>query len=287
MTILVTGATGKLGPHVAAALVRRGEQVRALVRDPERAAAVLPREVELVSGEFADTAVVARELAAVDAMLLLTPHGPKMAAVQNGLIDLAAKVGTRVVKVSGTSAGIRADGPDACRQHFESEQHLATAGVPWSVLRPNGFMQTLIAAMAGTIRERGIIANPLGSAGISLVDCADVGEAAAVVLTDPAQDGRHHVLTGPAAPTYAEIAKVIEEETGVAVGVVEVTPQQAGDAARARGLSDWEAGHLAEMLEMFRSGASEYVTDDVQALTGRPPRSVRDFVRDNRRLFTS
>ena len=152
MTILVTGATGKLGPHVAAALVRRGVQVRALIRDPARAAAVLRPEVELVAGEFADSAVITRELGAVDAVLLLTPHGPEMAAVQNGLIDLAAKVGTRVVKVSGTSAGIRADGPDACRQHFESEQYLATAGVPWSVLRPNGYMQTLVVAMAGMVR---------------------------------------------------------------------------------------------------------------------------------------
>jgi hypothetical protein len=65
-----------------------------------------------------------------------------------------------------------------------------------------------------------------------------------------------------------------------------VTPEQAGDAARARGLSDWEAGHLTEMLAMFRTGASEYVTTDVEELTGRPPRSVRDFVRDHRHLFT-
>jgi hypothetical protein len=37
---------------------------------------------------------------------------------------------------------------------------------------------------------------------------------------------------------------------------------------------------------MFRGGASEYVTDDIQTLTGRSPRSVRDFVRANRHLFT-
>jgi uncharacterized protein YbjT (DUF2867 family) len=131
-----------------------------------------------------------------------------------------------------------------------------------------------------------LIANPLGTAGISLVDCADVGAAAAVVLSDPRHDGHHHVLTGPAAPTYAEIAAVIREETGVDVRVLDVTPEQAGDAARARGLSDWEAGHLTEMLAMFRTGASEYVTTDVEELTGRPPRSVRDFVRDHRRVFT-
>lgn len=70
------------------------------------------------------------------------------------------------------------------------------------VVRPDGFMQTLIVAMARTIRERGIIANPLGTAGISLIDCADAGPATAAVLTDPARDGHRYVLTGPSAPTY-------------------------------------------------------------------------------------
>ena len=286
MTVFVTGATGKLGPHVIASLVARGERVRALVRDPGKARPLLPADAELVHGDFAAIPTVEAELAAADTMLLLTPHGPDMAAVQNTLIDLATRAGTRVVKVSGTSAGIRPDGPDACRQHFDAEQHLADSGVPWAVVRPNGFMQTLIVAMAATVRERGLIANPLGTAGISLVDCADVGAAAAAVLTDPRHDGRHYVLTGPAAPTYAEIAAVIREETGVDVKVLDVTPEQAGDAARARGLSDWEAGHLTEMLGMFRTGASEYVTTDVEELTGRRPRSVRDFVRDHRHLFT-
>jgi uncharacterized protein YbjT (DUF2867 family) len=286
MTVFVTGATGRLGPHVIASLVARGERVRALVRDPGKARALLPADAELVQGDFAAIPTIEAELAAADTMLLLTPHGPDMAAVQNTLIDLAARAGTRVVKVSGTSAGIRPDGPDACRQHFDAEQHLADSGVPWAVVRPNGFMQTLIVAMAATVRERGLIANPLGTAGISLVDCADVGAATAAVLTDPRHDGRHHVLTGPAGPTYAEIAAVITEETGVDVKVLDVTPEQAGDAARARGLSDWEAGHLTEMLAMFRTGASEYVTTDVDELTGRRPRSVRDFVRDHRHLFT-
>ncbi|SDZ13545.1 Uncharacterized conserved protein YbjT, contains NAD(P)-binding and DUF2867 domains [Geodermatophilus africanus] len=286
MTVFVTGATGKLGPHVIASLVARGERVRALVRDPGKARPLLPADAELVQGDFAAIPTVEAELAAAATMLLLTPHGPDMAAVQNTLIDLATRAGTRVVKVSGTSAGIRPDGPDACRQHFDAEKHLADSGVPWAVVRPNGFMQTLIVAMAATVRERGLIANPLGTAGISLVDCADVGAAAAAVLTDPRHDGRHYVLTGPAAPTYAEIAAVISEETGVDVKVLDVTPEQAGDAARARGLSDWEAGHLTEMLGMFRTGASEYVTTDVEEVTGRQPRSVRDFVRDHRHLFT-
>jgi uncharacterized protein YbjT (DUF2867 family) len=288
MNVLVLGATGRLGPHVVRALLADGQQVRAVSRDPERARRTLPAAAELVTTDITDAAdtTLDRELEVADVALLLTPHGPDMAAVQNAVIDRAAKAGTRVVKVSGTSAGIGPTGPDACRQHHDSEQYLADSGSPWSVIRPNGFMQTLIAAMARTTREKGIIANPLGTAGISLVDCADVGRAAAAVLTDPTKDGRHWVLTGPAAPTYAEIAATIRAETGVNPTVVEVTPDQAGQAARAGGANEWEAHHLAEMLAMFRTGASEYVTDDVAELTGTTPRSVTDFVRDHRDLFT-
>jgi hypothetical protein len=39
------------------------------------------------------------------------------------------------------------------------------------------------------------------------------------------------------------------------------------------------------MLAMFATGASEYVTEDVEVLTGRPPRSVADFIREHRDLF--
>ena len=42
MQVLVTGATGKVGNAIASALLDRGDQVRALVRDPKRAASVLP-----------------------------------------------------------------------------------------------------------------------------------------------------------------------------------------------------------------------------------------------------
>lgn len=287
MKVLVSGATGKLGPHAVRALRERGAAVSALVRDPGKAATLLGPDVEVVLGRFDDTSVVRAALEAVDAFLLLTPHGPDMAATQNALVDLAVAAGTRVVKVSGTSSGIGPSGPDACRQHYDTEQYLASSGVPWAVLRPNGFMQTLVAGMAATVRERGVVVNPLGTAGIALVDCADVGAAAAAVLCDPVHDGRHHVLTGPSAPTYAQMAEDIERLTGRTVVVLDVTPEQAGAAARAKGLSEWEAGHLAEMLDLFRTGAAEAISDDLPRLLGRPARSVAEFVADNQQLFTS
>lgn len=56
MRALVTGATGKVGHSVALALLERGDQVRALVRDPVRASQVLPADVELVGGDVTSPA---------------------------------------------------------------------------------------------------------------------------------------------------------------------------------------------------------------------------------------
>src|SRR6266545_3222797 len=51
MRVLVTGATGLIGNAIAIQLVERGHQVRALVRDPDRARALLPGRVALHPGD--------------------------------------------------------------------------------------------------------------------------------------------------------------------------------------------------------------------------------------------
>lgn len=285
MRVLVTGGTGTLGPHITAVLREQGVRVAALVGDRVRAERMLGPSVDLVEGSFADQPVLTEALEGSDTLVLLTPHGPDMAAVQITLIGQAAKIGTRVVKISGTSAGIGPDGPEACRQQDVCEQHLAAAGIAWAVLRPNGFMQTLVAGMAGSVRERGIVANPLGGVGIAVVDCADVGAATATVVCDQSLDGRCHVLTGPTAPTYADIAEIISQATGCAISTTPVTPEQVGEAARANGLSAWEANHLIEMLHLFRTGAAGTVVDDLPQLLGRPARTVRDYVSEQQALF--
>lgn len=286
MTVLVAGASGRLGPHVVRDLLNRGCAVRALTRrSREELAGVLPDEVTLVQGDLKDGNRLRELLSDVEDLVLITPHGPSMGEVQIGVIEAARATGTRVIKVSGTSSGIRPDGPDACRQHWQVEQHLAGSGLPFVVVRPNGFMQTLLAGVAGTVRSSARVVNPLGAAGISIVDCADVGRAIGAATVDRETDGRTFVLTGPAAPTYRQIADAVSEETGRVVEVVDVTPQAAGAAAEERGLSRWEAEHLAEMLAMFATGASDYVTGDVEELTGRPAASARQWIARHRELF--
>ena len=88
-TILVTGATGRVGRHVVQGLLEEGATVRALVRNPQTAR--LPEPVEVVRGDLYDPAAVERAAAGVDAVFLLWPsfsaEGAEAAVAVLALLD--------------------------------------------------------------------------------------------------------------------------------------------------------------------------------------------------------
>jgi uncharacterized protein YbjT (DUF2867 family) len=76
MTILVTGATGNVGSRVARELSQRGARVRAFVRDPARATAILGDDIELAIGDLADPDSLRRALAGADRLFLACANVP-------------------------------------------------------------------------------------------------------------------------------------------------------------------------------------------------------------------
>ena len=76
--ILVIGATGNIGKDVVAGLRAKGEQVRAMVRDPEKAKATREAGVEYVAGDLGDPKSVAAALQGIEKAFLLSPENPDM-----------------------------------------------------------------------------------------------------------------------------------------------------------------------------------------------------------------
>ena len=103
MTVLVTGATGFIGPHVAHALRARELPVRALVRDPKRAARLAAWGVELVHGDVADVTSLRGALAGVDSVVHL------VAIIKGSRADFERVMtqGTRDVVEAAREAGVR------------------------------------------------------------------------------------------------------------------------------------------------------------------------------------
>jgi uncharacterized protein YbjT (DUF2867 family) len=264
---------------VVSELVRLGARPRVLVRDDARARAVFGDEVEVVGGDVTEPAVLAAAAEGIDSVFLLSPHSFAMADLQLGVIRALRRSGIRIVKLSGTSSAITADGPYACREHWEIERVLQDSGQPFVILRPNSFMQVLVGQlMMSALRATGTVINPIGSAGISLIDARDVGAVAAQVLTRRDWDGQTLALTGPRPVGYAELAQLVSERTGETATVVDVTLDQVRASLVGRGMAEWEADHFGEMYELFKNRESEFVTDTVRRVTGAEPRTIEAFL---------
>jgi nucleoside-diphosphate-sugar epimerase len=101
MTIFLTGASGYIGGAVALRLMRDGHRIRGLARSPGKAAQLQALGIEPVIGDLSDTALLAREAKAADAVIN-TASADDRGAVE-ALLDALAGSGKPFLHTSGTS----------------------------------------------------------------------------------------------------------------------------------------------------------------------------------------
>jgi uncharacterized protein YbjT (DUF2867 family) len=282
--ILVTGATGHAGSQVVRALLDHGHEVRAFVRDPDKAQSLFGDTVELALGDFADPHAVRAALEGAEDVVLSGPDDPRRLEWESGLIDAAAATGVRrIVKVSSIVAEPGA--PVAFWDwHGRIEEHLRASGVSAVILRSGPYMSNVVAAAEQVAREGRLYA-PAGEARIAMIEPRDVGAAAAAVLTTAGHDGRTYVLTGPEAITYAQVAAELSAATERGVEFIDIPDEDAKRGMILGGLPGSAAEHVVEVFAMLRQGVAEQVTATVESLTGSPPRHFASFARDHARLF--
>src|SRR5919204_3734401 len=106
MRVLVTGATGKVGHAIAAALLDRGESVRALVRDPARAASILPAGLEPLKGDATDPDSLAAAVEGCE--LVFNAMGmPEQWVKDEGIFDRVNAQGSGALAAAAKRAGVR------------------------------------------------------------------------------------------------------------------------------------------------------------------------------------
>lgn len=287
MTTLITGATGLVGGELVRVLLREGQPVRVGVRDKEgrnkqAASDLLQRGAEVVELDFAKPETFADALRGVRSVFYLNIPMSSEAGNEDALISEMKAAGVQhVVKLSVWRAGDEAY--EFARWHRASEQRLEASGIPWTFLRPSGFMQNLL-QLAGTIRQAGAIFLPMAEAAVGHIDARDIAEAAAVVLRDVnAHGGKAYDLSGPAALTYTEIAQVVSAITPTRY--VPVSAEKWRADMIGYGMPASVADSLNDLYRYYVTGGSSATSPALAELLGKPGRSIEVFVREHGGAF--
>jgi uncharacterized protein YbjT (DUF2867 family) len=266
--VLVLGGTGTTGRRVVAGLRANGVTARAATRKPA--------EAGQVRFDWADSSTHADALRGASAVYLLAPIGEAApAGLVAPFLDDAFAAGVRRVVLLSSSA-VTTDTPG-----LGEVQRLVRKAPQWAVLKPSWFMQNFTGEhlVAQGVRD-GEIVTATGDARVAFVDAGDIAAVAVRALTDPVPHNTEHVLTGPAALSYAEAAAIVAARLGRPVRHRAVGTAELAALLTSAGIPEPFAAVLAALDEDIRHGAEDRVTPVVEQVTGRPARSFETFVQE-------
>lgn len=286
--IAVVGATGNTGQALVNELKQLGQNPVCVVRNPEKAREVLGPNAKTAVAELTDRAALEKALQGVQSVFVVTGHNPGMVEQQNNVLDAAMKAGAKyLVRVSGARAVVVSDSESVIgRSHYAIEQRLRDSGIGWVILRPGLFMQNVF-TQAATIKNDNKMVLPFAKdLPVALTDVRDTGAVGARILIDPAPHaGKTYEFTGKLT-NYGEFADVLSQVLGRTITYVGVTPEQAEQAMKSRGMPDWLVQHLVTIAKLGAKGAfSNENTGPIREIAKREPITTRQFVENYKTMF--
>jgi len=282
--VLVTGATGHIGSGLALALKETGVEVRALVRDESKAQALRDQGVEVAAGNFDRPETLDAAFSGVDKVFLLTSGNPEAVKQASNAIAAAKRAGNpHVVRLSALVPE-PADETILGRMHRATDDELKASGLPYTILQPTFFMQNTMMA-AQTVATDGMVYMPMKDGKLGMIDVRDIVEVATKVLTEDGHQGKTYELTGPASISFHDVVAGLSIALGKEVKYVDVPLEAGKEAMIGMGLSQWDADTYGELLVNFSQGGMNRTTDNVELITGHPPRSYEQFAQDFAQVF--
>jgi uncharacterized protein YbjT (DUF2867 family) len=281
MTILVTGATGRVGRHVVAQLSQRGARVRVLSRDPAKAR--FAAGVEVAQGDLLDIDSLRSAFSGVRTLFLLNAVTGDEFTQAIITLNLAREAGIdRVVYLSVFDADRAVNVPHFAVK-YGAERMLEALGFSATILRPTYFIDNEV-MIQDVVKQYGVYPMPIGSKGVAMVDTRDIAEVAAIELIRRDQaPGKLPIETinivGPDSLTGADAAAIWSDVLGRPIAYGGDDPS-GFEANMAGFMPKWMAYEMRVMAERYVSDGMVPREGDrarlVQIL-GRPLHSYRDF----------
>lgn len=284
--ILVTGATGTVGGRVLRRLREEGRPVRAVTRDPARAA--FPGDVSVAACDLDVPSGLDEALDGVDRVFLMS-LGHHKATHDTRVVAAARKAGVvRIVQLSSLGVEEVADRQDnpLARWHREAEEALCASGMEWTVLRPGGFMSNAL-SWADSVRTEGVARGPVADMPEAVVHPEDIAEVAVRALTDDGLVGETVALSGPESLTPRAQAAVLADMLGRDIRFESVPLAVHRQKMLAKYSAETVDGVLAALADVLAGGDDlrAHVLPGVERVLGRPARTFTRWVCENLHEF--
>jgi uncharacterized protein YbjT (DUF2867 family) len=281
MRYLITGATGDVGSRVVDLLIQKGIRPRVFVRDAMKAQSRFGNSVDVRIGDLADEASLRGAMDGMDSLFLLN-SGPRIPEL-DALAASAAKAAgiTHIVKLSSIdveqSLAIGA-------WHERGEAAIRDSGIPFTFVRPGGFMSNLF-AWAPSIKREGLIRSCTGEGRRAFIHSADIAAVVVHALMTRSHLGESLSITGPEALTFAEIAEKIGAAIGKTVRFESISDEEAARRFAEHGESaDVTEAHSA-LWRAIREGRLAMVTGEVERILRRKPITLDEWAVENAGAF--
>jgi uncharacterized protein YbjT (DUF2867 family) len=281
--ILITGASGSVGKVVLQEACRRESKVRAMYRSKEEAAKA-PSGCEAVLADYSDKQSLGNALNGVKSVYVVCSPIPQLVELESQMLDACTLSGVKhVVLNSALGAGDYAKSFPGW--HRKVEDKLKTTGMGYTILRPNGFLQNIVAYNAPSIRAQGAFYAAMGDAKVSYLDVGDIAVVAVKALEGGAHAGKTYELNGPEAISNQELAKRISKAAGRTVNYVDIPESAQREAMRGLGMPEWQVRALLELQQYYKQGGGAKTDGLLKTLIERAPMTLDQYLTANAREF--
>jgi len=283
--IFVSGATGNIGMEVVKQLIKKGIRVRAGIHSQEKAGILKELGAEVVLTDLNDVKSIQNALVGVEKAFSLSPLVPNLAEQSANFVKAAKIAG---VKYIVRASGMGADSPQAITLgiwHREGEKAVEASGIPYTIVRPNSFMQNYVNFAGHTIKNQNAFYLPQGDGKISLIDVRDIAAVVTILLTESGHEDKAYNLTGAEALSNYKIAEILSELTGRTINYIDIQVDAARQSMKDMGMPEYIIEALMELSAIVKAGYTSQVSPAVNQITGRQPISFRQFAIDYLQYF--
>jgi uncharacterized protein YbjT (DUF2867 family) len=220
MKLLVVGGTGTLGRQIVRRALDEGHEVQCLVRSFQRAAFLREWGAQLFRGNLCQPESLAAALEGIEVVIDAATARPSDTAEK---VDWQGKVNLiKAAKAANIQQFVFFSILDAEKYpHVPlmdikrcTEKFLVESGIPYTILRPCGFLQGLIGQYAIPILEKQAVWVMGEAAPMAYMDTQDIARFAIVALTNPETLNRSFPLAGTRAWGAYEIVRLCERLSG-------------------------------------------------------------------------